>query len=191
MLYLPVLALMLSLYLGLYLCLYQGCTCAHAVLYLHVPVPSLCPCPPSCHRRPRGPPIGNKHPNAHTWLTSGAGASEKMQEKCMHACAIGKLEAAAGLHQGLQCCTGCTACTCPVLAPGTWQAWVLYQACSPPSVHWPLIWPQGMGTMLARRRPAPVQLVCTSACSSAFQARGLFRCKLDRHTANFAYHTVW
>ena len=34
MLYLPVLALMLTLYLGLYLCLYQGCTCAHAVSLL-------------------------------------------------------------------------------------------------------------------------------------------------------------
>ena len=106
------------------------CACTRAVL---VPM-QCCTCActrpllmPPCHRRPRGPPIGNKHPNARTWLTSGAGASEKMQEKCMHACAIGKLEAAAGLHQGLQCCTGCTACTCPVLAPGTWQAWVLHQ----------------------------------------------------------------
>ena len=102
------------------------CACTRAVL---VPI-QCCTCACTrpllmrpCHRRPRGPPIGNKHPNAHTWLTSGAGASKKMQEKCMHACTIGKLEASAGLHQGARatilatmlhrlCCL-CLPCTCP------------------------------------------------------------------------------
>ena len=82
LLYLPVLALMLSLYLGLYLCLYQGCTCAHAVLYL-------CLYPAFAHAPLPPPPPGAAHwqqapQRAHMVNIRGRGIGKNAGK--MHAC---------------------------------------------------------------------------------------------------------